>query len=119
MTDALKVTIEPINYQLNVQDDHDFLDYVKKKLLGTSVYQGEKTQILMLGAYLPLFIKKTLPSGEVTITKDTIIEVLNTFVHPEGEYHRYSITQTINVPKGMEHIMRKVQDHEQRIDKIS
>jgi len=54
-----------------LRGDADFVLYVKKRLLGRPVAEGDIVRVPILGRDVPLAVVATRPAGTVVITEDT------------------------------------------------
>ena len=100
---AIKVRLAPTNHTISI--DEGFKNYVKKKLKGIPLVEGDIIVVPVLSQELYLTAVMTKPKGPVVITEDTIIEILEKPV------------SSVNVPKvtyedigGLRNVIVKVRE---------
>ena len=100
---AAKIRLAPTAHSISV--DEGFRRYVKKKLIGTPVIEGDIVVVPVIGQAVQLQVTLTRPRGPVIITENTIVEVLEK-----------PVTQ-IAVPKvtyedigGLSHVIMRVRE---------
>ncbi|MCE4612366.1 MAG: CDC48 family AAA ATPase [Desulfurococcales archaeon] len=71
---AAKIRLAPTAHSISV--DEGFRRYVKKKLIGTPVIEGDIVVVPVIGQAVQLQVTLTRPRGPVIITENTIVEVL-------------------------------------------
>jgi hypothetical protein len=81
--EALKVTLAPVDMRLNA--DEDFTNFVKNRLMGRTLIEGDITLVMMLGHAIAFTVKKTSPSGIVKVTPKTDLTILPSYmIEPTG-----------------------------------
>ena len=123
MVDVERVVLKPIDYRLDVEQDPDFINYIKKKLIGVTLHEELKIEVMMLGHPLPLFVEKTEPDGEVTITENTVLQITNEFMRVGGLYasirSEHKMGQLPTLSETLDLLVGLLKDHEKRLDIIS
>ncbi|MCE4599187.1 MAG: CDC48 family AAA ATPase [Desulfurococcales archaeon] len=71
---ATKIKLAPMTQSMSV--DEGFKKYVKKKLIGTPVVEGDIVVVPVIGQAVQLNVLLTRPRGAVIVTENTIVEVL-------------------------------------------
>jgi len=79
VNEALSIVIaSPMETCLNV--DEDFINYVKKRLMGKCLVEGDETLVTMLGHFIPFKVISTDPKGIVRVVSSTELEILESAV---------------------------------------
>ncbi len=71
---ATKIKLAPMTQSMSV--DEGFKKYVKKKLIGTPIVEGDIVVVPVIGQAVQLNVLLTRPRGAVIVTENTIVEVL-------------------------------------------
>lgn len=72
---AAGIVLAPINTKLNV--DEDFTNFVKERIMGRTLVEGDITPVMMLGHAIPFRVIRTYPKGIVQVSSETVLKVLN------------------------------------------
>ncbi|MEB3861738.1 MAG: CDC48 family AAA ATPase [Desulfurococcales archaeon] len=71
---ATKIKLAPVVHSMSV--DEGFKKYVKKKLIGIPVMEGDTVVVPAIGQAVQLNVIMTKPRGPVIVSENTIVEVL-------------------------------------------
>ena len=71
---AVRVKLAPASHSISV--DEGFKKYVKKKLIGTPIMEGDTVVVPVIGQAVQLTVIMTKPRGPVIVNENTIIDVL-------------------------------------------
>ena len=72
--EATSIVLTPIDMRLNV--DEDFKNFVKSRLIGSPLVEGDSIFVVILGSAIPFTVIRSKPSGIVKIAQSTNLEVL-------------------------------------------
>ncbi|GAB6148236.1 CDC48 family AAA ATPase [Stetteria hydrogenophila] len=71
---AVKVKLAPVAHSISM--DESFKKYVKKKLIGIPLSEGDVVEIPVIGQAVHLMVVDARPRGHVIVTEKTIVDVL-------------------------------------------
>ena len=97
VVNATFIELAPLDIRISV--DLDFMRFVKDRMIGRPVIQGETIIIMMLGHSVPFKVVTTKPSGIVKISRSTEVNVLSDPISATIGSSKVTSRGQITIPK--------------------